>query len=326
MEKKVRFDTNQYDAEALVARLEAMRTVDVVTGDVVFRGSLFFDDVVTVLERAVLIEGDVPEHDLKSIVYGALFRAATNGPLRAGPLFGEIGRGVQDFLQKSEEEFILATSLSGFPLWCYPPETDGETEISGGCRLYLARNLPERLREGHETAKARIRGYVFGEYPAFTSLRSGYTAVWVSTKGRSVYEAAAKALDALDLWRAIWNFALNRGQWKRYSSERRKPVNWVILGPVHSLHYPDGSLVSETDWYEHDYVEPIPRDMLRQRWDRAARENVEIRKLLAASAYRGEIEVFLRKYTRTLDTREWEQEIKAVDMARDFHHRGEGSS
>jgi hypothetical protein len=87
---------------------------------------------------------------------------------------------------------------------------------------------------------------------------------------------------------------------------RRRPVNRVILGPVHSLHHPDGSLASEDDWYEHDYVEPIPRDMSHQRWKRAEYEDGEIQKMLAASAYRTEIEGFLRRYTRALDTREWE--------------------
>ena len=46
--------------------------------------------------------------------------------------------------------------------------------------------------------------------------------------------------------------------------------------------------------------------MLQNRWKRAEREDGEIWKLLARSAYRGEIEGFLRRYTRALDTREWE--------------------
>jgi hypothetical protein len=182
---------------------------------------------------------------------------------------------------------------------------DGEPEISE-YRISLAPALPEHLREGHETAKARMRNYVFGEYPHSVSSGSGYTAAWISTRGRSVHEAAARALDALDLRRAIWNFSLNRQQWKRDTLERRPPVNRVIPGPVHSLHHPDGSLASEIDWYEHDYVEPIPREKSQERWKRAEREDGTIRKGLAASAYRDKMEGFLKRYTRALDTREWE--------------------
>jgi hypothetical protein len=198
VDKKVRFNTQEYDLDTLVARLEALRRVDEVTGEVVFEGDLFFHDVVTVFQRALTFEGDVPERDLREIVYGALFRAAKAGPLRTGPLLGEISRGVQGFLKKPEKEFVLATSLSGFSIWRMPPGLDDEIEISG-CRISLARILPEHLRDGHETAKERMRGYVFGEYPNLTSSRSGYSAAWVSTRGRSVHEAAARALDALDL-------------------------------------------------------------------------------------------------------------------------------
>jgi hypothetical protein len=203
-------------------------------------------------------------------------------------------------------EFVLATSLSGLATWRERPWLNDEIEVSG-CRIALARALPEHLHEGHETSKARMRDYVFGEYPDPTSSRGlRYTAAWVSTKGRSVHEAAARALDALDLLRAIWNFSLNRQQWERITSERRRPVNRVIPGPVHSLHLPDGSLASEIDWYEHDYVEPIPGNVLQGRWRRVERDAEKITKLLGRSAYRDEIEGFLRRYTRALDTREWE--------------------
>jgi hypothetical protein len=158
--KKVRFNHKEYDPKALVARLEALRIVDESRGEVALKGSLDLDDVVTVLQRALDFEDDVPERDLTDIVNRAIFRAAEAGPLQPGPLLGEISRGVQDFLEKPEKEFVLATSLSGFSIWCALPGFDGETEVSG-CRVSLAPALPEHLRGGHEAAKARMRKYVF---------------------------------------------------------------------------------------------------------------------------------------------------------------------
>jgi hypothetical protein len=73
--KIVRFNREEYDPDVLVARLEALRTVDQATGKVAFKGDLFFDDVVTVLRRAITIEGYVPERDLMAILAGALSRA-----------------------------------------------------------------------------------------------------------------------------------------------------------------------------------------------------------------------------------------------------------
>ena len=95
--KKVRFNTDEYDLGALVARLEALRTVDEATGEAAFKGDLFFHDVVTILQRAITFEGDIPERDLMGIVYGALFRAAKAGPLQTGPLLGEVSRGCEGF-------------------------------------------------------------------------------------------------------------------------------------------------------------------------------------------------------------------------------------
>jgi hypothetical protein len=120
--KKVRFNRKEYDPEALVAHLEELRIVDESRGEVAFKGSLYLDDVVTVLQRAVVFEGHVPERDLTGIVNRALFRAAETGPLQPEPLLGEISRGVQDFLEKPEKEFVLATSLSGFSMWGAPRE------------------------------------------------------------------------------------------------------------------------------------------------------------------------------------------------------------
>lgn len=297
--------SSEYDPDTLVSYLETLRKFDTGTGEVTFEGDLFFDDIVTLLQRSIIFEGYIPERDLAGIMSRALFRAAKPGPLQEKSLLGEISRGIRGFLKTPEKEYILATSLSGFSIFRAPPGLNGETEISG-CHIFLARTLPEHLREGHESAKERMHKYVFGEYPDPVSSRRRYTACWVSTRGRSIHEAAGRALDAIDLRRAVWNFSLNRRQWKRNVNERRRPVNRVILGPVHSLHNLDGSLASEIDWYEHDYVEPIPGDMLQQRWKGVEHEDGEIRKLLATSAYRDKLEEFLRRYTRALDTREWE--------------------
>jgi hypothetical protein len=139
--KVVRYNTKEYAPKRLVARLEALRTVEEATGQVSFEGDLFFDDVVTVLRRALLIEDEVQERDVRGIVYGALFRAAKAGRLEAGPLLGEISRGVRGFLEKPEDEFILATSLSGFSRWRSPP---------GGCGC---RMTPNTKRNGNEPEK-----------------------------------------------------------------------------------------------------------------------------------------------------------------------------
>lgn len=300
----VRWNRDEFDPDPLVARLENLRKPDESgSGNVVFEGDLFFDDIVTVLERAVIFSETMPERDQRRIVSQALFAVAESGPLTAGKLLGEINRGARGFAETPEGEFVLATSLS---VRNFREMVEGKYDFSEAS-ITIGYRLPEHLRSQHETAKERMRDYIFGEYPdSGSTLSRPYAAVWIEVSGRSVFEAAEKALGALDLLRGMWNFALNRRRWTQSTNERRKPVNKVLLGPVQSLHHPDGSLASAVDWYEYDYVEPIRGVVFKSRWEMAKKEEEGIRACLARSFYRPEIEEAIKRYTRALDLREWD--------------------
>lgn len=231
---------------------------------------------------------------------GGLIAAAKSGPLTASSLLGAINRGVKEFVERPEAEYVLATSVSVRHF----SELD-DVEIAG-CTLSFGRYLPDFLRDAHETSKERTREYIFGEYPDQSSLLRHYTAVWIDVSARSEHEALSKGLAALDLRRGIWNLALNRRKWERTTNQRRKPVNPVLLGPVHSLHHPDGTLASAFDWYEYDYVEPTQSDELKKHWERVQRDEAGAWRCLDKSQYRAELEEFLRRYTKALDTREWD--------------------
>lgn len=256
--------------------------------------------MVSVLERATIFSEPLPEREMRRIVSQALFSAARSGPLTAGSMIGEINRGAKEFAERIETDYVLATSLS----IRYFPELTDHLEVSG-CEISLGRQLPEHLRSGHETAKERTREYVFGDYPDQSMCRH-YTAAWVAISARSEYEAVSNALAALDLLRGIWNFALNRGRWRRVTNQRRKPVNPVLLGPIHSLHFLDGNLASEVDWYEHDYVEPTQSNAVKKRWKWVKGNEEGVWRCLNINQYRLELEDAIRRYSKALDTREWD--------------------
>ena len=298
------WNRDEFDPDTLVDRLEKLRKPDPAGGQgIAFEGNFIFDDGITILERAIDFKVIVPERDQRIIVRNALFAAAESRPLSAGSLLGEVNRRTRAFAEAAEKECLLATSLS-VPYF----EELGESEYKvSKCRITIDYQLPEPLRVGHKIAKERMRGFVFGEYPELgsSSLRS-YAAVYASVRGRSEFESASRALEALDLLRGMWNLSLNRRTWRRTTNGRRRPINEVLLGPVHSLHSPDGSLASGVDWYEYDYVEPIRSKKFREHWERTKREENGIQACLARNAYRSKLEDALRKYTRALDTREWD--------------------
>jgi len=82
-------------------------------------------------------------------------------------------------------------------------------------------------------------------------VRFGYQWACVSTRGRTIHAAFDDGMRALHLLRAIWTLFATRGSWRISSSQRTpKPVGTIRLGPVHTVHRPDGGLAEDLYWYE----------------------------------------------------------------------------
>ena len=249
-----RWNRKDFDPNLLVARLEALRIPDDGSGSVGFKGDLFFEDVVSVIERATVFTVPMPESEGRRIVVRALFSAARGCPYRR--LHDGEDKPRREAVCRSTPEGVRAGDERRRPIL---PRT---RRYRRGGAQGLLRSLPSRappfrarnLKGTHPTLRLR-RDLHQG------SLLGPYTAVWVAVRGRSGYEAAAEALAALDLLRDIWNLALNRSRRSRTSSKRRTPVNGVLLGPVPSLHNPDGGLASEADWYEYETTSSRPKAM-----------------------------------------------------------------
>jgi hypothetical protein len=90
-----------------------------------------------------------------------------------------------------------------------------------------------------------------------------------------------------------------------YIIGRRKPINKIVLGPIHSLHEPNGTLAVESGWYEPDYVGPQISVRLDQRVEGMRTFERDVRRYLAKSRYRTDLENSLRRYGRILDSHDW---------------------
>jgi hypothetical protein len=85
---------------------------------------------------------------------------------------------------------------------------------------------------------------------------------------------------------------------------RSKPINDIHLGPIHTVHWPDGRLATNNMWwYEQGYVEPYPLYDLREKWDELIQYQNETLQYIqqTSSAFRELIEDAIRHYTRALD-------------------------
>ena len=290
------------DPNVLARRLEQTKEVDP-EGGLTFSG-LALRTVATALQGAVEFSEPIPDSHEWSIVYHAAARVARSGEVTSSKLLRAIAEGAEGFLRRTEEPFVLVTSISVRHFEGLPGELELESAASRTV-VSFDRFLSEPFRSAHEEARLAGEDQVIGRLPDPSNVLYAYTPVRVRTTGRSHQEAAERALDALDLLRGIWNLAVNRGVGARTSLGIRQPVNKLVLGPVHSLHHPDGRLADASPWLEDDYVRPLHPYRLADRWDGVLDYQDFAFRRLPGVPYRAELEAGVRRYARALDKRDW---------------------
>jgi len=73
------------------------------------------------------------------------------------------------------------------------------------------------------------------------------------------------------------------------------------LGPIHSLHDPDGRLVDESPWIEDDYVGALVTFNLVPDWEYVEEYEHFVWQELSRIPYRQDLEASIRRYARALD-------------------------
>lgn len=290
------------DPNVLAGWLEEIKEEDPHTGEVRIP-RLELRRVAAALHASVDFSEKMPEAHERGIVYRAADSVARSGTVTSGRLLRAIGEGAERFLRRSGEDYVLVTSVSVRHF----PELGAETVTGeGGAEISFDRYLPEEFRGGHENARERGSEWVVGRLPSPYSAVWTYTPVRVRVRGkRSHEEAVEAALDALDLVRGAWNLAINRGVGGTLSAGVAKPVNKAVLGPVHSLHHPDGGLADADPWLENGYAGTLRPYRLTRRWDEVRDYATFVQESLPTIPYRGTLEEAIRRYCRALDRRDW---------------------
>ena len=275
-----------FDPNLLAQRIEKIKTRNR-AGQVAFK-ALHFEEYAIVLGSMVTLNDEIPEVEGRKIVQGAISAVAKRGRISPTPLLKELSQREQVYLRRPREEFILATSLSIRYSKLLKPIT------RFGCTIRFHDRLPSKIDQSEvlDTAYKRLRG----EPP------KGYASVIVGTHARSAYDAVESAFKTLDLVRGIWNLFYNEFSDLRMSYARPKPVNPVLLGPVHTLHRPNGELATDTVWYQPEYQEPVRAKDLRPKWRELQRYTRIVEKGLNKIKYREEVEEAFRRYAQALDT------------------------
>src|ERR1035437_5083869 len=136
---------------------------------------------------------------------------------------------------------------------------------------------------------------------------TNYKWIQVECRGRSPAEAAESAMDALALLRAYWTFICTYNRTSKHwtLNARRKSLSVVHFGPFHTLHHPDGRLVSQDGyWFEAGLEDD--RDLFRPAsgWPEVRKKFTALRNIVARRPYRVELEALFRRYVTALDQTE----------------------
>lgn len=226
------------------------------------------------------------------------------GKLTPEKVIAEISKGENSFIGLPQRRFVLATSLSIRHF-----KSLGSRQIRSA-RITFSPFLPRKFDRSSLLSRALRQGV--------SAPPREYTQVRISLKGRSEFEAANSALDAFDLLRGIWNLALNHTLSGRMSggmlSGKMEPVNQILPGPLHTLHFPNGTLATDTYWYEPSILnqQRFKATDVENKWKRILKVENDTRRALTTIAYDADLEDANLAYTRALDLSDFNAAFMAL--------------
>lgn len=258
-----------------------------------FKGIEFADYEVILLSHLELNPA-IPEVEKRRMLRDALFTCGPKGTITADALLQYICRLEHEYLRQPEQRFVLHTYLS------IEREQFAANLQVNGSRIKLDPSPRNEFSLRSIALLKEAKERLWAEPP------SDYSACRVFTSAKSAHAAGDNALDALDLIRGIWNLRLNGNSWLRFSSGKRKPVNPIVLGPIHTLHKPSGELAADVWWYEPHYCGPIkPHRLKKGDIDGLLLFTKKAKARLKAIPYREELEAWFVRYARALDEHDW---------------------
>jgi len=261
-------------------------------GKVRFKGFIH-EEYRSILFAITEFPDDLPEIEKRRIISQGLFSAAGKGTLTKNTLISEFNQLLSLYYRKKQKRFALYTSLSVMNL------NNEVREYFGRDQLIIDNKPHPKFQTESRKITDRAVRMMFAEIPKF------YKRVRVHVTARTESEAADLALNHLDLIRGIWNLRLNFAQPMRLSfGGKTKPVNRIITGPIHTLHYPNGKIAAEDRWwYEPTFLEGIKRLDFDKHHDDLISFTKSVRDNLEESPYSEELKDALRRYCRALDER-----------------------
>jgi len=258
-------------------------------------GKFVKEECEAVLFSMLKFPDDIPEKDSRDIVKKAISETELKGAESPEIFLDAINKFEAEFLARPIKRYVLATSISINKATVLPMIKFGNKSI------IFEPDLPPKYTETSYSLVSTAGNNLFAELP------NNYLHVRVSVTARSDHQAADQALELLDFIRGLWNWDLNiRHPYRNTWGGKAKPVNSIILGPVHTLHKPNGNLASYYWWYENNYLGAVtPYSLKQEDIDRMNHWYLHVKNILKKHKYPKNIINSIVRYAKSLDERDW---------------------
>jgi hypothetical protein len=121
---------------------------------------------------------------------------------------------------------------------------------------------------------------------------------------KTAHEAVEKMLDAIDLLRGIWNLHINDSMVLSFGG-RKKPINQITLGALHTLHDKNGEKVDSLFWYEPEHCKDNKKVDFSNNSYKTLEFTKNVRKALRKNSYGKDVESAIIRYVRALDSQDY---------------------
>lgn len=252
-------------------------------------GGIFYSDFAIILSGYIDFDVEIPDAERRRIIFKVAHDPSLSRPITEKVLLNACSRLERDYLAKVKTSYRLLTEISLWWTIDIPRIKIGNVAVTFKPKLDKAFAARSKLAtDSHGTLGFK--------------LPTSYMRVSAHVKARSPHEAAERALDALDLVRASWNLALNRGKEWRLSSGRPSPINDIRLSPFHTVHEANGTLATDEFWFDPGYSKSLSIFSDKAKFEKVLTFAESLRVRLTGVRYRRDIEGALIRYVRALDS------------------------
>lgn len=280
---------NGSDPKVILEKLTKIRILD---GEKVSFIGFEYSEYIQVLKSIIEIDEDISQEIAHGLIVKGFYEAAKKHELTTKNVITFVKKAVREHLGKQDKPYWLLTTLNIIS------SNDLPRYSINGCSLRFYKYLPKKYRKSRQCVLAEVSSWLIDKDENF----SYYVVAHVSNK--TAHEAVEKMLDAIDLLRGIWNLHINKSMVLSFGG-RKKLINQIILGALHTLHDKNGARISNALWYEPEhYKNHVEVNFFKNSYN-ILEFTRNVRKFLRRNCYGKDVEAAIVRYVRALDSQDY---------------------